>query len=221
YAEYPCEFPRPLWVEQDAELLFEACCKVLEECIGRSGLGPEDIGALSFSTQRCTLIPVDKDCHPLRRAISWQDNRSDAQCDFIRDVIGEEEFYAISGLPIANVWALPSILWIRDNEPDIYERTHKFMHPHGFLLRRFGSDDFVEDWSNASLHGLMSITDFAWSPKFLEATEIPRRNYHDWFHLVRWWGGSRKPSRQEQVWRSEHCWSQVGATNNVQRSAQA
>jgi xylulokinase len=172
YAEYPCEFPRPLWVEQDAELLFEACCKVLAECIGGSGLDAAHIAALSFSTQRCTLIPVDERCRPLRPAISWQDNRSDSQCDFIRDVIGEEEFYAVSGLPIANVWALPSILWIRDNEPYIYQSTHKFMHPHGFLLRRFGSDDFVEDWSNASLHGLMSITDFAWSPRFLQATGV-------------------------------------------------
>ena len=174
YAEYPCEFPSPDRVEQDAERLLEACVQVLAKAVAASKLDPPSIKAISFSTQRCTVIPVDEKCRPLRKAISWQDNRSNAQCKFLRDTIGEPEFYAVTGLPIANVWTLPSIMWIRDEQPETYKNTHKFMNPHGFLLRRFGAGDFVEDLSNASLHGLLSITQSDWHERFVETTGIDR-----------------------------------------------
>ncbi|MFC5585055.1 FGGY-family carbohydrate kinase [Nitratireductor kimnyeongensis] len=172
YKEYPCEFPAPNRVEQDAERLFETCVDVLTDVVRASGVRPDAIRALSFCTQRCTLIPVDEDCRPLRPAISWQDNRSDAQCDYIRKVIGDKKFYDTTGLPIANVWTLPSIMWLKDEEPEIYARTHKFMNPHGFLLKRFGSERFVEDLSNVSLHGLFSVRKNDWEPSFIKATDI-------------------------------------------------
>lgn len=167
YKEYPCDFPAPNRVEQDAELLFDACVDVLARAIAESGIDAAAIRALSFSTQRCTVIPIGKDGKPLRAAISWQDNRSDAQCDALRDAIGDESFYKTTGLPIANVWALPSIMWIRDEEPEIYAKTHKFLNPHGFLLKRFGAAEFVEDLSNASLHGLVSVSNADWDEGFI------------------------------------------------------
>lgn len=172
YAEYPCEFPAPNRVEQDAERLFDACIDVLARAVAQSGGPASEIRALSFSTQRCTLIPVDEDCRALRPAISWQDNRSDAQCDAIRSAIGEEDFYATTGLPIANVWTLPSIMWIRDEEPELYAATHKFLNPHGFLLRRFGAEAFVEDLSNASLHGLVSLVAADWHGEYIARTGV-------------------------------------------------
>ncbi len=174
YQEYPCDFPAPNRVEQDAEVLFEACVEVLARAIAATDIDPADIRALSFSTQRCTTIPVDAECRPLRPAISWQDNRSDSQCDGVRDAIGEQVFYKTTGLPIANVWTLLKIMWIRKEEPEIYEKTHKFLNPHGFLLKRFGSQDFVEDLSNASLHGLVCVTTGDWEADFIARTGIDR-----------------------------------------------
>lgn len=179
YTEYPCDFPTPNRVEQDAEQLFEACVDVLTRAVAGTDIDTAEIKALSFSTQRCTLIPVDADCKPLRAAISWQDNRSDAQCDAIRDVIGEDAFYKTTGLPIANVWTLPSIMWIRDEEPEIYARTHKFLNPHGFLLKRFGAADFVEDLSNASLHGLVSVAKADWDNDFVARIDIDKGKLPD------------------------------------------
>lgn len=179
YKEYPCTFPAPNRVEQDAELLFEACVDVLARAVRESGVDTSLIKALSFSTQRCTLIPVNRECKPLRAAISWQDNRSDAQCDAIRATIGDEAFYDTTGLPIANVWTLPSIMWVRDEEPEIYAKTHKFMNPHGFLLKRFGANGFVEDLSNASLHGLISVSAADWDDDFIAKSGIDQAKLPD------------------------------------------
>lgn len=179
YKEYPCAFPAPNRVEQDAEQLYEACVDVLAKAVRESGVDPSSIKALSFSTQRCTLIPVDADCRPLRAAISWQDNRSDAQCASIREGIGDDAFYQTTGLPIANVWTLPTIMWIRDEEPEIYARTHKFLNPHGFLLKRFGAERFVEDLSNASLHGLVSVAEGEWNDDFITRTGVDKAKLPD------------------------------------------
>ena len=118
---------------------------------------------MGLSTQRCTMVPVDENCRPLRKAISWQDARCTSECDWIRDNIGAERYFQTTGLPIAPVWAFPAILWIRNHEPMIYEKTAKFLLTQEFILHRLGAEGYPEDWSNGSLQGLMEIDTFEWS----------------------------------------------------------
>ncbi|MBN1486641.1 MAG: xylulose kinase [Anaerolineae bacterium] len=172
YREYKCEFPVPGWVDQDAEMLFQSSCAALKSAIAKSGVDPKDIAAMGLSTQRCTMVPVDKDCRPLRKAISWQDSRATVECDWIRDVISAEKYYDITGLPIAAVWAFPTILWIRNNEPEIYEKTNKFLLTQEFILHRLGADGYPEDWSNGSLQGLMEIETFKWSQELINDAQL-------------------------------------------------
>ena len=172
YREYKCEFPKPGWVDQDAEMLLASSCAALKSAIARSGVNPKDIAAMGLSTQRCTMVPVDKDCKPVRKAISWQDGRSTSECDWIRENIGAEEYYEVTGLPIATVWAFPTILWIRNNEPEVYERANKFLLTQEFILHRLGAEGYPEDWSNGSLQGLMEIDTFKWADKIVEASGL-------------------------------------------------
>ncbi len=174
YQEYGLEFPHAGWVDQDANMLFETCVKVIGQAVEKSGLAASDIIALSLSTQRCTLVPVDQAGNALRKAISWQDNRTDAQCDMIRGRIGADAFYDATGLPIANVWTLPKIMWIRENEPDLFAKTHKFVNVQAYMNRLFGADGFYDDYSNVSLHGLMSVTRLEWIDDYLRETGVPR-----------------------------------------------
>ena len=167
YREYRCEFPKPGWVDQDAEMLFSSSCAALKAAIAQSGVNPRDIAAMGLSTQRCTMVPVDVDGLPIRMAISWQDARCTAECDWIRDHIGAERYYAITGLPIAPVWAYPAILWLRNHEPEIFGRAHKFLLTQEYILHRLGAEGYPEDWSNGSLQGLMEIDTFRWSKELV------------------------------------------------------
>jgi xylulokinase len=172
YREYKCEFPKPGWVEQDGEMLLAASCAALKSAIARSGVNPKDIASMGLSTQRCTMVPVDANCRPIRNAISWQDARCTTECDWIKDNIGAEKYFQITGLPIAPVWAYPVILWIRDNEPQIYEKTAKFLLMQEFILHRLGAEGYPEDWSNGSLQGLMEIDTFQWSKELISASGL-------------------------------------------------
>jgi xylulokinase len=173
YREYKCEFPKPGWVDQDAEMLLASSCAALKSAIAKAGVNPKDIASMGLSTQRCTMVPVDANCRPLRKAISWQDARSTSECDWIKETIGAEKYYEITGLPIATVWAFPTILWIRNNEPQIYEKTAKFLLTQEFILHRLGADGYPEDWSNGSLQGLMEIDTFQWSKDLVSASGLP------------------------------------------------
>ena len=97
YTEYPCTFPRSGWVEQDGEMTWTKTCETSRRAIEESGLDPKEIVAIGLSTQRCTITPIDKDGNALCTSISWQDARSFEEVEEIKQIIGEEEFYKITG----------------------------------------------------------------------------------------------------------------------------
>jgi xylulokinase len=174
YREYKCEYPNPGWVDQDANELFDELCYAVKAAVQDSGVDNEDIISVGLSTQRCTMVPVDNSGKPIRKAISWQDRRPTEECDWIREEFGAERYYDITGLPVDTTWALPAIMWIRNNEKEIYDKTDKFLLTQEYILHRLGAESYPEDWSNGSLYGLMDIEEFEWSEELLEATNISR-----------------------------------------------
>jgi len=174
YREYGCVFPQSGWVEQDGDFLWKETCAAISEAIAKSGVQPKAIEAVGLSTQRCTLAPVDQNGDVLRMSISWQDRRSVKECDTIRRVVGDERYYEITGLPLDATWSLSKIMWIRDNEPEVFQKTYKFALDQERILFKLGADDFYEDASNGSLQGLMDIETFEWSDELIDKLQIPK-----------------------------------------------
>ncbi len=171
YEEYPSIYPRPAWVEQDAADWWRAVCETAKRAIEAANINPEDIAGISVTNQRETIVPVDEEGNPLRNAIVWQDRRTVEQCNEIRQKIGVDEVYRITGLTIDPYFSAPKILWIKENEPEIFESTHKFMLVHDFIEMKL-SGEFVTDWSNASRTLLFDVEKFEWSEKICDALEI-------------------------------------------------
>lgn len=174
YREYPCVFPHSGWVEQDGEFIWQETCAAIREAITVSKVDPGEIACLGLSTQRCTLAPVDKDGNTLYNSISWQDRRTVGECEQIRKIIGDERYYEITGLPIDTTWSVSKIMWLRDNEPEVYNNTYKFVLDQERTLFKLGADDFYEDESNGSLQGLMEIDTFTWSDELIEKLDMPK-----------------------------------------------
>ena len=174
YREYGCEYPRSGWVQQDGELLWQETCTAIQAAIEAARANPKEIASVGLSTQRCTLAPVDKDGKSIFTSISWQDRRSTKQCDDIRNLIGDERYYQITGLPIDTTWSVSKIMWLRDNEPEVFKKAHKFVMDQERILFRLGADDFYEDISNGSLQGLMDIETFKWDDELIEKLGIPK-----------------------------------------------
>lgn len=164
YTEYPCTFPRSGWCEQDGEMTWEKTCDTAFLAIEKASgiLDPKDIVAIGLSTQRCTVTAIDKEGNPLRTTISWQDARSFEEVDDIKRIIGEKEFYQITGMPVGTLLPVTEIMWMKKHEPEIYEKAYKFVLDQERILHKLGVEGYYEDWSNGSMYGLMDIRKFEW-----------------------------------------------------------
>jgi xylulokinase len=177
YSEYGCSYPRPGWVDQDINMLARANDEVLIRLMRTSGVNPADILSLGMSTQRALHLYVDAQGNVLRNGmgISWQDTRCEEQVEWIKNTIGWDKYYATTGLPPSTVWAAPAIRWVQEHEPEVFEATAAIITTQEYFLRQYGAKDaWYQDYSNASLFGLMNIETFDWDQDLLDAFEIPR-----------------------------------------------
>jgi len=173
YEEYSSAFPSPSWVEQDASAWWRAACSTAKSAIKKSRVEPHDIRGISVTNQRETTVPVDSQGEPLRKAIVWQDRRTTGECDEITSNIGVDEIYSVTGLTVDPYFSAPKILWIKNNEPTIFLKTHKFLLVHDYITMKL-SGEFVTEHSNASRTMLFDIRKMDWSDRICDGLEIPR-----------------------------------------------
>lgn len=113
------------FAEQNPTEYWEAVCSSTRAVIKKVGIAKEDVIGMSFSTQGLGVIPVDKDGNVLHNNISWIDTRARRQADEINEKMGTEEFSAAD--------VLPKYLWIKQNMPELYEKTAYFLDCTGYL----------------------------------------------------------------------------------------
>ncbi|MFV0406231.1 MAG: FGGY-family carbohydrate kinase [Propioniciclava sp.] len=177
YREYGCVYPQPGWVDQDIAMLTRANDAVLAEVIATSGVNPADIKSVGISTQRCLHLYADAAGTILRdgMGISWQDARTGAEVEWMRETIGTGAYYDSVGMPPSVVWTAPKIRWMQQHEPEVYAQTAKIITTQEWFLRELGAKDgWYEDYSNASLFGLMNIRTFEWDDELLSTFGVDR-----------------------------------------------
>ncbi|MHA2375251.1 MAG: xylulokinase [Candidatus Thorarchaeota archaeon] len=172
YEEFESMFPNPSWVEQDAQSWWKSSCRTLKSCMKSENIDPKQIAGISVTNQRETVVPIGKDGSPLRNAIVWQDRRTTPQCDWIKNKIPEDEIYTITGLTVDPYFTAPKILWIKENESDVFRNAHQFLLVHDFIIYKL-AEDFITDFSNASRTLLFDINSTQWSDRLLTAFDIP------------------------------------------------
>jgi xylulokinase len=134
-AEYSLYIPELDIVELDAEEYWNSCKKVISEILNASKISPKEIRSVAISSQGETLIPVNREGEPLRRAIVWLDNRSKNESEIIREQFGIDTIFKITGQPeVVPTWPATKILWLRRNEPETFNRVHKYLLVEDFII---------------------------------------------------------------------------------------
>ncbi len=172
-SEYEASFTPPSLVEQNPNDWLDAMISTLKELgdyLKAKDMVPE---AIAITSQRASVIPVDKKGQPLRDAIMWQDKRTIDICDRMQEKITMKEVYQKTGLRINPYFSLPRILWIKENEENIYKKTHKFLGVQDFLVYQL-TGEFKTDWSQASRTMLMNIENFQWDEDMIRIFELDR-----------------------------------------------
>ena len=173
YREYPCTYPRPGLVEQDADLVVESTMQAMAEAVRASGVSPAAIASLSLSAQRCCGIFLDGEERQVRPMISWQDNRSPAEVKEIASRMDEAEYYRRTGYPNSTTWLLSKMMWVRKNEPDVWKKSQRVVQMHDYFVRALGADDYYVDWNDAGFFGFFDSTSGRWDQEILDLFDIP------------------------------------------------
>lgn len=177
--EFTQQFPKPGWVEHDANEIWSTQLGVAVEAMQKAGASAQDIAAIGITNQRETTIVWDKTTgEPVYNAIVWQCRRTSKFCDRLKDEGLEEWFREKTGLIIDAYFSATKLKWILDNVPGARERARR-----GELL--FGTVDtwliwkltkgavHVTDYSNASRTMLFNIRELKWDGEILEKLQIP------------------------------------------------
>jgi sugar (pentulose or hexulose) kinase len=134
--EYQLETPAADRVQLDPEVYWQACLKSVHEAIQQPGVRPEQVKALAVSSQGETTITLDAMGKVIYPALVWLDNRASDQAAFLAERFGKD-VYSRTGIPdIVPTWSACKILWIRQNEPEVFSRAHKFLLVQDYLIYR-------------------------------------------------------------------------------------
>jgi len=176
-------YPRPGWVEHNANEIWERCQEVIRGALSRANLSPSDLAAVGVTNQRETTVVWDRNTgEPVHNAIVWQDTRTDVICNELSANGGQDRFRATTGLPIATYFSGPKVKWLLDNVEGLRARAEA-----GDLL--FGNIDtwciwnltggtsggvHVTDVTNASRTMLMDLATLQWDDGILATLGIPK-----------------------------------------------
>lgn len=169
--EYPLLQPRPGWAEQEPERVFQAACKALKECVQISGVDPARIAGLGLSSVFHSLVLLDRHGNALSNALIWADNRSLKQAEFLKGKDDGFGLYSRTGCRAHPMYPLAKILWFKEETPDIFAGTAKFVSLKEYVVFRL-LGRLAVDKPLASTSGLLNIHSLRWDGECLELLGI-------------------------------------------------
>jgi xylulokinase len=171
HAEYPLHHVRPAWVEQDPEDWWQATCKAVRETLAKVPHGPERVLGLAVSSQAPTLLPLDRAGRPLRPATIWMDRRAEAEAAQLTELLGAERIHRITGNRPDAFYVAARLLWLRNHEPEVLQRTWQFAQVNGYLNYRL-TGRLTMDPAHAVLLQMRDYATGEWSEALCSACGV-------------------------------------------------
>jgi len=172
-AEYQLYSPRPLWSEQDPEDWWTATCTAIRDVLSTSEVEPASVAGVGLSGQMHGAVFLGEGDVVLRRAILWNDQRTQAECDWITETIGRDRVVELTLNPVLTGFTAGKIVWVRNHEPEVYARTRKVLLPKDFIRLRL-TGEYAGEVSDASGTSLFDVRHRRWSEEMLDGCGIPR-----------------------------------------------
>lgn len=162
--EYPLYFPRPGWSEQRPEDWWEQTVAGIQELT--SECDKSQVAGIGFGGQMHGLVALDDQDRVIRPAILWNDGRTVKETDYLNEVIGRDKLSEYTANIAFAGFTAPKILWMKENEPENFEKIQKIMLPKDYLAYKL-SGTFCTDYSDASGMLLLDVKNRCWSREMM------------------------------------------------------
>ncbi len=170
-SEYDFQTPQPLWSEQDPAAWWHAAQAAIRSALATAAATGEEIRGIGLTGQMHGLALLDSADQVLRPAILWNDQRTSAECDEIRQRVGRERLISITGNDALTGFTAPKLLWVRNHEPALYARAAHALLPKDYVRLQL-TGDHATDKAGAGGTILFDLAARDWSPEVLSALDI-------------------------------------------------
>lgn len=171
--EYPLYQPQNGWAEQDPLDWWNAVCGTTKAVIAKAGISASEIKGVGLSGQMHGLVMLDKSGNVLRKSIIWCDQRTAKECEEITQKVGAGNLIKITANPALTGFTASKIMWVKNNEPALYEKCAHILLPKDFIRYKL-TGEFATEVSDASGMQLLDVPNRKWSDQVLDALEIDK-----------------------------------------------
>ncbi len=167
--DHELEIPYQGWAEHDAEKTWwhdfiHLTRQLTVEAATKYGLSADQIKGIGISTIAPAVVPVNKEGRPLRKAILYGvDTRATKEISYLNDAVGKEKIFKNSGHQLSAQSAGPKILWIKNNEPQVFEKTFKFLAGTSYLIYKLTGEYMLDYYTAAAYSPLFDINKLEWN----------------------------------------------------------
>ncbi|NUR53198.1 MAG: xylulokinase, partial [Acidobacteria bacterium] len=169
----PFASAKAAWAEQDPDDWWRAAQQATRAAMRASGAGARDITSVGLSGQMHGAVLLDERGDVLRPSIIWCDQRTDAECAWLDDVVGRDRLLELTLNPALTNFTLTKLLWVRAHEPAIWARVRHVLLPKDYVRFRL-SGEYAIDVADASGTLMLDVARRRWSDDLLRAVDIDR-----------------------------------------------
>jgi xylulokinase len=177
---YSTHYFNRVWAEQNPNDWWVAVCESTQQLLSKSKIDPAQIKVVALSGQMMGATCIDKNGNPLRPSIIYCDQRSEKETADVLSNISMEDAYKIIGHRVAAVYPLAKLLWVKNNEPDIFKKTFKTICAKDYINFRL-TNIIATDYSDASGTNAFDLNTKTWSDKMLQAAKLDQSLFPDIF----------------------------------------
>ena len=171
--EYPMYQPQNGYAEQDPKDWADAVINTIKAVMTISGVNKEDVKGIGLSGQMHGLVMLDKQNEVIRRSIIWCDQRTANEVDQMNELLGREKLIEITANPALTGWTAAKILWVKNNEPENYERCRHILLPKDYI-RFVLTHEYATEVSDASGMQLLNIAQRDWSDEVIDGLGLDK-----------------------------------------------
>ncbi|WP_434692960.1 xylulokinase [Hungatella sp. SB206] len=171
--EYPLYQPHNGWAEQKPEDWRDAVIATVEDVVKKAGAGKDEVKGIGISGQMHGLVMLDEAGNVIRPSIIWCDQRTGEEVEEMLEIMPRERWIEITANPPLTGWTAAKILWVRNHEPENYERCRHILLPKDYI-RYILTGVFATEVSDASGMQLLDVPNRCWSDEVLEKLNIDK-----------------------------------------------